>query len=288
MLKYFDCYKNENNVIYSVDMLRFRFYCDDSLKQKICDFVSSNFNYDIYRSAKSFGYSVLLDIKCNNAVNHFVIGLGFNGLKKSESRSCFIEFNPNKVGSSFELSALLDFMFSLSLCFVLVLYDLAVDLPFSKKYISLIKDRRVYKKFVYDSEGVNVTEYLGSGADAGRIKLYNKSIESDLDYDLTRLELTTRSLDYLVVSKQFPKLLVCGFSDSFYSFKLSKTDLVLLELLYTCDDPSYYFKRLGKDKQKVLLPFVSQNFDLGFNEEVFSYLLKIINFFKNFKKSVDI
>lgn len=36
----------------------------------------------------------------------------------------------------------------------------------------------------------NRTEYLGKRSNVGFVKLYNKSIESKLDYDLSRLEIT--------------------------------------------------------------------------------------------------
>lgn len=288
MLSYFDYLRKANGVVYSVDMLRFRFYCCDVIKSKIRDFLYLNsFDYDIYQSAKSFNYAVLLQVKCNDSLDSFVVGLGFNGLKKSESRSCFIQFNPNKVGNSLELTNLLNYMSTLGITFDLVLYDIAIDIPIAKNYISLIKDSRVYKKFVYDSAGINCTEYLGTSADSGRVKLYNKTIESRLSTDVTRLELTTRSLDYIVVARQLPKLMFFGFSDIVEPLKLSDTDYVLLELLWQSNDPSYYFRRLGRRKQNALLPYVSNNFDIGFDEVVFTFLQKIINFFKNFKKVVD-
>lgn len=288
MLSYFDYLQKANAVIYSVDMLRFRFYCNDQVKSRIRDFLYVNcYDYDIYQSAKAFTYSVLLNIKCNSSFDSFTVGFGFNGLKKSENRSCFIEFNPNKVGNSLELTNLLYYMSTLGLSLDLVLYDIAIDIPIAKNYISLIKDSRVYKKFVYDSAGINCTEYLGTSADSGRVKLYNKTIESKLFTDVTRLELTTRSLDYIVVSRQLPKLMSCGFSDVVEPLNLSDTDFVLLELLWQSSDPSYYFRRLGRRKQDALLPFVSNNFDIGFDEDVFAFLQKIINFFKNFKKVVD-
>ncbi len=288
MLSYFDFLQKANGVIYSIDMLRFRFYCNDETKSSIRDYLYINcFDYDIYQCAKPFAYSVLLNVKCNSSLDSFTIGFGFNGISKSDKLSCFIEFNPNKVGNSFELTNLFNYMSTLGISLDLVSYDIAVDIPIAKNYISLIKDSRVYKKFVYDSAGINCTEYLGTSAYAGRVKLYNKTIESRLLTNVTRLELTTRFLDFVVVARQLPKLMVCGFSDFIEPLKLSKTDYVLLELLWQSNDPSYYFRRLGKDKQKTLLPYVSNNYDIGFTEEVFDFLLKIINFFKNFKKVVD-
>ena len=112
MLSYFDYFKKANGVIYSVDMLRFRFYADDEKKSRIRDFLYVNcFDYDIYQSAKPFTYSVLLNIKCNSSLDSFTIGFGFNGISKSDKLGCFIEFNPNKVGNSCELTNLFNYMF---------------------------------------------------------------------------------------------------------------------------------------------------------------------------------
>ncbi len=281
MLKYFDCYKSLNNVIYSIDMLRFKFYCSPQKMYLLRGFISDIADCDVYQSAKSFAYNVLLKVHIHNSVYTFAVGLGFKGLKSSEKTSCFIEFNPNRVGKCKELTMVLEYMHYLHINLTLSVYDIAIDLPISKKYVSIVKDKRVYKKFVYDCSGVNCTEYLGSTSDYGRVKLYNKAIESDLDYDLTRLELSTNSCDYLVVSKQLPQIMVCGNLNLFDCIKLSKSDYVLLQLLWLCDNPSFYFKQLGKDKQVKLKPFINSNFVLDFNEYIFAYLLKIIDKFKN-------
>lgn len=282
MLNYYNYFENNDGVRYSIDMIRFKFYCSSQKMYLLREFVCSIADCDVYQSAKSFAYNVLLKVHIHNSVNTFAIGLGFNGLKSSEKISCFIEFNPNRVGKCKQLIMILEYIRYLNINLDLSVYDIAIDIPISKKYVSLIKDKRVYKKFVYDCDCVNVTEYLGSTSDYGRVKLYNKAIESELDYDLTRLELSTNSIDYLVVSRQLPQLLVCGNLDLLDCVKLSKSDYVLLQLLLLCDNPSYYFKQLGKDKQVKLKPFINSNFTLEFNEYIFTYLLKIIDKFKNF------
>lgn len=281
MLNYYDCFKNTNGAVYSIDMLRFKFYCTPEKMYLLRGFISNIADCDVYQSAKSFAYNVLLKVHIHNSVYTFAVGLGFNGLKSSEKTSCFIEFNPNRVGRCKELIRVLEYLTYLHIQLELSVYDIAIDIPISKKYVSLVKDKRVYKKFVYDCAGVNCTEYLGSTSDYGRVKLYNKTIESELDYDLTRLELSTNSIDYLVVSRQLPQILVCGNLGLPDCVKLSKSDYVLLQLLWLCDSPSYYFKQLGKDKQVKLKPFLNSNFVLGFNEHIFTYLLKIIDKFKN-------
>ena len=52
----------------------------------------------------------------------------------------------------------------------------------------LVKDRRMY---IERRHGAEFTQYLGAKSSrVGRVKLYNKQAESNLDYPLTRLELT--------------------------------------------------------------------------------------------------
>lgn len=283
MLNYYNYFEDNGGVKYSVDMIRFKFYCNDFKMKLIHDFINSISDFDIYHSAKAFTYSVLFRVRVRNSTSSFSVGLGFNGLKSVDKKNCFIEFNPNRVGKSFELTYILGYLASLHICLDLSLYDIAIDIPICKKYVSLIKDKRVYKKFIYDCEGVNVTEYLGSTSDYGRVKLYNKTIESELDYNLTRLELTTNSSDFAVVSRQIPNLLVCGDLNLFDALKLTKSDYVLLKLLWLSGDASFYFKQLGKDKQSKLGPYINSSFNLGFCEEVFDFLMQIIEKFKNFE-----
>lgn len=284
MLNYYSYFENNDGVRYKIDMIRFKFYCDDSKMKLIHDFINMVSDFDIYQSAKAFAYSVLFKVYIKNSTSSFSIGLGFNGLRSADKNSCFIEFNPNRVGKSIELTRVLDYMAYLNIAFDISLYDIAIDIPIFKKYVSLIKDKRVYRKFVYDCEGVNVTEYLGSTSDYGRVKLYNKTIESELDYNLTRLELTTNSSDFAVISRQLPQLLVCGSLNLFDDSKLTKSDFVLLQLLWLSGDASFYFKQLWKDKQLKLSSYINSSFNLGFNEEVFKFLMQIIEKFKNFLK----
>lgn len=278
-MKYFN-FLTVNNLKYSVDMIRFKFELSKYFQDELYLIIKQIQIYDYFVSAKAFHYRELFKIKTEDLKFSFSLGIGFNGMKSADKKLCFIEFNPNKLHDCPALSKILHFLNN-RVNLELVLYDIAIDIPYNKKFISLVKDKRIYKKFCYDGDGKNVTEYLGQTSDAGRVKLYNKTIESNLDYDLTRLELTTTCTDFLVVQKQLPKLLVCGDLDMLASTKLSKSDYVLLQLLWLCDDPSFYFKQLGRDKQEKLKHFINSDFGLNFNESVFSHLMKIINIFKD-------
>ena len=73
-------------------------------------------------------------------------------------------------------------------------WDLAVDVPYGRDCVQLIKDSRKYSQF-YNSS-VNFTEYLGRPSSEGYVKVYNKQLEAELEYPLTRIELTCGSLEY--------------------------------------------------------------------------------------------
>lgn len=278
-MKYFNCLQVDN-LKYSIDMIRFKFELTRYYQDELYLILKQIQTYDYFASNKSFHYRELYKIKTSDLIYSFSLGIGFNGMKSQDKKLCFIEFNPNKLFDSYELIRILTFLNN-RVELVLANYDIAIDIPYNKKFVSLVKDKRIYKKFCYDCDGRNTTEYLGQTAESGRIKLYNKTIESELDYELTRLELTTSCTDYLVVQKQLPKLLVCGDLDMLASTKLSKSDFVLLQLLWLCDDPSFYFKQLGRDKQEKLKPYVSSNFTLNFTEDVFNKLFSNIYYFKD-------
>lgn len=261
-------------------MIRFKFELTRYYQDELYLIIKQIQTYDYFASNKSFHYRELYKIKSEDLKYSFSLGIGFNGIKSEDKKLCFIEFNPNKLFDCSKLIRILSFLNS-RVELELSNYDIAIDIPYNKKFVSLVKDKRIYKKFCYDCEGKNITEYLGQTAEAGRVKLYNKTIESNLDYELTRLELTTSCTDYLIVQKQLPQLLVCGDLDMLASTKLSKSDYVLLQLLWLCDDPSFYFKQLGRDKQEKLKPFISSGFSLGFSEEIFNRLYANIYYFKD-------
>lgn len=101
-----------------------------------------------------------------------------------------LDCNPNKVGNDPNLKLIREFLVRNSrgsLCRI-PRFDLAIDIPVDRNKCFLVKDRRLY---IERRHGQEYTQYLGSkSSTVGRVKLYNKSLEADLDYPLTRLELT--------------------------------------------------------------------------------------------------
>ena len=119
----------------------------------------------------------------------FWIGVALNGSSVSWSR-CRLEANPNKVGDEPVFLELLGFLNSITrpVTRYVKRFDLAIDLPVARENCFLVKDRRMY---IERRHGAEYTQYLGAKSSrVGRVKLYNKQLEADLDYPLTRLELT--------------------------------------------------------------------------------------------------
>ncbi|MFQ9701876.1 MAG: hypothetical protein ACLR0U_04885 [Enterocloster clostridioformis] len=83
-------------------------------------------------------------------------------------------------------------------------WDLAVDVPYGRDCVQLIKDNRKYSQFYKSAQ--DFTEYLGCMSAPGRVKVYNKQIEAGLDYPLTRIEVTLDSLDYIDCYRCWPNV----------------------------------------------------------------------------------
>ena len=160
---------------------------------------------------------------------------------------CRLEFNPAKLGHSFQFWNMLNKILSMSKNIDIKRYDLAIDIPIDRKYFSLKKDNRIYT-LIQNSDS-NKTEYLGKGQNHGRIKLYNKQIESKLPSPLTRLEFTLNgNCDYAEFERVFPDVRIIDNIQIGLELSLLKdTDKVLV---LACMDNPTYLTLLGRYKQK--------------------------------------
>jgi len=100
----------------------------------------------------------------------------------------FIEFNPNKVFQIPQFQSDFEVVKAHMRFADLARYDLAIDMPIMRNKVAMIKDNRRYE--CIRKSALDFTETLGIRNSIGRVKLYNKQIESDLGYPLTRLEIT--------------------------------------------------------------------------------------------------
>lgn len=128
-------------------------------------------------------------------------------------------------------------------------WDLAVDVPYGRDCVQLIKDNRKYSQFYKSAQ--DFTEYLGSMSSPGRVKIYNKQIEAELDYPLTRIEVTLDSLDFIDCCRCWPNVYTRKVID------LAETK-VIVQLLseQPVDRMDYYLRQMSaptKRRYKALL-----------------------------------
>lgn len=265
-MNYYVSLKTKDDLVLSCDMLRLKFKIFENSFSEINNFLNDlEFNQLIsvkhYESRKAYAYRNLFEIRIceNNSV--FALGLGFNSMKKNEMLNCFIEFNPNKcLYNCSVLNQFLGFFKVFSSGYELLRFDLAIDIPVARSLVCLHKDLRNYSKNYYlnlsSNNLENLTEYLGKRNSNGFVKLYNKTLEQKLNYDLTRLEITLDNYDYDNFINQMPKVFYmpkANFNDNYDLFDLERfndTDKVLLTLLLDNPNANIYLKMLGRVKQE--------------------------------------
>lgn len=266
MIKYYCPYLNDNN-IYSIDNMRIHFkLAHDVDMVQVLDFLNKPLNAVYYMSNRSYRYQHLFNYKFIDC--SFTVGLGFTG-SEDNRRKGYIDFNPNKVlgavyydggffralsspfDSEFVSSSPSDlflevfrFIFLHSKSFHLSTFDLAVDLKISRTQVQLLKDRRKYVQFRRTSE--DFTEYLGCRSSGGAVKIYNKSLESGLDFACTRIELTLDSLQYDTWAAHTPEI--------YFSRCVNSSSDVLVQLLsrLSPDEFDLFFSRLGRRKKEAV------------------------------------
>lgn len=269
MISYFNPFFDDG-IVYSCDNIRLslEFLSTDSCEH----FLSwlSQFEYAYYRSSKPFSYKHLFVFGCKGL--SFSIGCCLNGSSSSDDLKGFLDINPNKIlgdiafqggfvrcedsvpfdGDSDRLflytmkQQLKDVFYQIErklhqVCLEVSIrrFDFAVDVPFPRNEVQLIKDNRMYSQF-YRSP-LDFTEYLGQPDNHGRVKVYNKQLEAELEYPLTRIEITLNSMDSVEFQKRWPKVYVKEIIDF--------DEPVLVKLL----------RRLPADEMNIYLHQVSKN-----------------------------
>lgn len=263
-------------------MLRFNFELNiDNFDDYMSNFnLYEGVNVVFYLNKKTVGYKYLYTITLDNNKNScvFTIGLGLNCLKDNDNKG-FIEFNPN---NCYQLTSFIDFFNEFrSMCYSLTLvrYDLAIDIGLPRNRVKLLRDYRCnYEYEIIDSGGSvlnrSVTEYQGRRNHNKFTKLYDKTKESHLDYNLTRIEFTFNRDE--VLFQNLPRFVVyddISFPDVDFS-RYSCNDLVLVDLLRNSPESCYYLKSLSYRKRRKIKLLIG-DYDLKID---FNLVLKLRNF----------
>ena len=191
----------DNNMVYSVDMLRLKTYITYTQFSEIEFMVNISYKENIKQFWVSdkkmcFHYNYVLEFEENSFYFGFMHNNESVNYNREELQYNFtIEFNPNKLrDNSFIMHILARFS-----NWIIKSFDLAIDIPVN--ILDLLLDiERKRKMQSYSLGGDNITYRYGTGN--GKIKIYNKKIESNLNIvgHLTRVEVSVE-LDDFPVSK---------------------------------------------------------------------------------------
>lgn len=199
------------------------------------------------------------------------------GKSLSNPKTCFnftVEFNPNKVKNNKFLLHILN----MTSDWVIKACDFAVDVKTNILNICGLDKGRKDCLVTYDMGGCNKTYYIGKGDN--RLKIYNKTLESGLNYDLTRIEIT-KYFDNLPLSKvktfvydgYIPELFIKEFQLSLDDYS---TDRTLFALVYAVTN-GYPLHNLSRDYKKKVKDFLKKKkpIDIDFHcmtKCLYSYL----------------
>lgn len=215
------------------------------------------------------------------------MGLGFNGHNRDDLLKGFLEFNPNKVMDSPSVDHDIGYLLSRCTTYTVTRWDLAIDIPYNRERVHMVRDKRKFEMSLTSYE--NRTEYLGQRNNPGRVKLYNKTAESNLNYALTRLEVTMGDLEgfYADFERYMPEVWTDSAQFELVDYTgLSQTQSLLAELLRDSPTPEYYLKRLPYRMRKKLEPYiVGDNARLEFDKSI---IYKIVTHIQDYLKGLSV
>lgn len=254
-----------DNITYTIDMIRLRCDIDNLTFSKLelrlrtiySDLIKNNY---ISTGISDFKYNYNIQVDENSS---FWFGFIHNSelinkvgsLQNDNTRFNFtVEFNPNKCKISGILRYIIE-MVKTHTCIIKSI-DLAMDIPFNILDIGGFDKGRKKDFRMFTQGGDNKTYYIGRTNN--RIKIYNKKIESHLDKELTRIEITSK-LDLelknyftFVYNVELPKLYLNNYLLTFDDLE----DKTLQCIIYAiqCGYPISDLSRVYKNKvEKKLL-----------------------------------
>ena len=192
----YDTFIKDGSLTYSVDMVRL------STKITFFEWTRLQALLDVVKDSKKYSQNKVGTYKYNYVMSDFFGSTYWIGYYPFTPKDCnpnskktlTIEFNPNKVDYDSSFNNIL-FGLLQRYDFKLVRFDLAIDIPRNILDFGLLykNKKRIFKCF--SNGGDDLTYYFGKGNNA--IKIYNKKRESNLNYELTRYEITCKA-DFLI------------------------------------------------------------------------------------------
>ena len=182
------------DIKYSVDMVRLLVRLRPGEFQTIFDYQARmpDISYYMSNRVKDYHYNIVV----KKEKYSYWMGYKHNG--DLDNCDFVLEYNPNKVRNDILVDYVLNNYFNKVTCYDIrysprvCSVDIAVDIPVNILNCLLFKQTKGRYLFYSGSTGRadDFTVYIGKGL--GRVKIYNKALESGLNYDLTRYEVSLK------------------------------------------------------------------------------------------------
>lgn len=282
----------KDNITYSLDMIRLKTYFTYEIYSSLDYYLRSYFGncikkYWISDRIMQFKYNWVIEIE--EGVS-FYIAFHHNNEKKDDHEGKYnftIEFNPNKL----KMSPLLLHILDLGFDWYIKSYDIAFDVPIS--ILDLIWDLSGRNMEKIDNRGYdNKTIMIGKGD--GRVKIYNKKRESDLNIlnNMTRIEISREVEDFPLKSikifkydNNFPVIYTNNYIYSMSDYK----DKTLLAILYAVQN-GFPLRDLSKTYRKKIKELLEGGYKLKFSNQIVTDVIKqsIYKYFVRPGKSIQV
>ncbi len=206
----------------------------------------------------------------------------------SDVASCTIECNPNKCFSFCDCLSDIGMLINHSIQYYVDSMDVAMDIPAHMRNVMVKKDKRSMTRYCRRRE--NETIYLGKRNKVNNVRVYDKRDESNLSYDLTRIELKVGNplgFNFMELTKNaLPQVYVHktgNYDEEIINTSLSSTDRVLIMSLRDHHEKIKLLHELDRKKMKKILPYVIANtvkvdFDIEKINEVAFRILNDLEF----------
>lgn len=250
-------------VMASVDSIIVEYRLNHGGGQALLDWISAHYfwmpeHYTCFGGIGKFREALTFR---NASGESFTLLVGVYGnTGKCNNDTIRIDVNPNKIVDDSILEELLLKIRVIGWRFArLVRWDLAIDYTDERRTFLLVRTDSRKREYTEISED-NYTEYLGRRNTPGRYKLYNKSIEANLDYAVTRSELTCSGdwpvetiLSYLPLVYHYEP-----FADDSVPRNISGGDRALVECLIRHPEEAHVLDFLDYRKKKSIRNILAQ------------------------------
>lgn len=180
-----------------------------------------------------------------------------------------VEFNPNKVKIDGFLKFLISFV---GLNWTIKSFDMAMDLKLNILDLCGFDKKRYKDIRIFNSGYDNMTIYIGRSQN--HIKIYNKKIESNLDYELTRVEVSSKcdvdlsKFDMYKYNINLPEIYTNDYMFSFSDYK-DKTTLAVLFAVHS----GYPISNLSRDYKEKIKKMLSGGYKVNLDISMCNFVL---------------